>query len=141
MVRFLISTAINALALWVATQIVPAISLQPYGGDGLWQTIGSFLLIGAIFGLVNAIIAPVIKILAFPLYILTFGLISFVINGALLLFVAWISSQIGDDLLTIEGFTSEGLSVASLGWAILGAIIISIASFIARWIFKMAKIL
>ena len=55
--------------------------------------------------------------------------------------MAWISSQIGDDLLTIEGFTSEGLSVASLGWAILGAIIISIASFIARWIFKMAKIL
>jgi len=141
MVRFLISTAINALALWVATQIIPAINLQPYGGDGLWQTIGSFLLIGAIFGLVNAIIAPVIKILAFPLYILTFGLISFVINGALLLFVAWISSQIGDDLLTIEGFTSEGLSVASLGWAILGAIIISIASFFARWIFKLARIL
>jgi putative membrane protein len=141
MVRFLISTSINALALWVATQLIPAISLQPYGGEGLWQSIGSFLLIGAIFGLVNAIIAPVIKIIAFPLYILTFGLISFVINGALLLFVAWISSQIGDDLLTIEGFTSEGLTIVSLGWAILGSIIISVASFFARWIFKLARIL
>lgn len=141
MIRFLISTVINAGALWVATLVIPAITLRPYGGDGTWQTIGSFLLIGAIFGLVNAIIAPVIKVLAFPLYILTFGLISFVINGALLLLVAWLSSQIGDDLLTIEGFTSEGLTIESFGWAILGAIIISIASFIARWIFKLAKII
>ncbi|MFM7013585.1 MAG: phage holin family protein, partial [Actinomycetota bacterium] len=60
MIRFLVSTVINALALWVATTIIPAITLTPYGGDGLWQKIGSFLLVGAIFGLVNAIIAPVI---------------------------------------------------------------------------------
>lgn len=141
MIRFLVSTVINALALWVATTIIPAITLTPYGGDGLWQKIGSFLLVGAIFGLVNAIIAPVIKVLAFPLYILTFGLISLVINGSLLLLVAWISSQIGDNLLTIEGFTTEGLSIESLGWAILASIVISIASFFARWIFKLAKIL
>lgn len=141
MIRFLVSTIINALALWVATTIIPAITLTPYGGDGLWQKIGSFLLVGAIFGLVNAIIAPVIKVLAFPLYILTFGLISFVINGSLLLLVAWISSLLGDNLLTIEGFTTEGLSIESLGWAILASIVISIASFFARWIFKLAKIL
>ncbi|CAB4635707.1 unannotated protein [freshwater metagenome] len=141
MIRFLVSTIINAGALWVATLVIPAITLTPYGGDGLWQTIGSFLLIGAIFGFVNAIIAPVIKIVAFPLYLLTFGLISFVINGALLLFVAWLSSQIGDDLLTIDGFTSEGLSIESMGWAILGAVIISISSFFARSIFKVTGML
>jgi putative membrane protein len=141
MIRFLISTSINATALWIATTLIPAISLTPYGGDGLWQTIGSFLLIGAIFGLVNALIAPVIKVLAFPLYILTFGLISFVINGALLLLVAWLSEQIGADIFSIEGFTKEGLTVTSMGWAMLGAIVISIASFFARWIFKLVKIL
>ena len=141
MIRFVISTIINALALWVATLVIPAITLNPYGGAGVWQTIGSFLLIGAIFGLVHAIIAPVVKILAFPLYILTFGLISFVINGALLLFVAWLSSQIGEDLLTIDGFTSEGLTIESMGWAILAAIIISISSFFARAIFKVTGIL
>jgi putative membrane protein len=140
-IRFVISTIINALALWVATLVIPAITLNPYGGAGVWQTIGSFLLIGAIFGLVHAIIAPVVKILAFPLYILTFGLISFVINGALLLFVAWLSSQIGEDLLTIDGFTSEGLTIESMGWAILAAIIISISSFFARAIFKVTGIL
>jgi putative membrane protein len=141
MIRFFVSTSINALALWVATILIPAITLTPYGGEGLWQRIGSFLLVGAIFGLVNAIIAPIIKVLAFPLYILTFGLISFVINGALLLFVAWLSSQIGSDIFTIDGFTSEGLTVESMGWAILGAVIISIASFIGRWIFKILRIL
>jgi putative membrane protein len=141
MIRFFVSTSINALALWVATILIPAITLTPYGGEGLWQRIGSFLLVGAIFGLVNAIIAPIIKVLAFPLYILTFGLISFVINGALLLFVAWLSSQIGSDIFTIDGFTSEGLTIESMGWAILGAVIISIASLIGRWIFKILKIL
>lgn len=141
MIRFVISTIINALALWVATLLIPAITLTPYGGDGVWQTIGSFLLIGAIFGLVHAIIAPVVKVLAFPLYVLTFGLISFVINGALLLFVAWLSSQIGEDLLTIDGFTSEGLTIESLGWAILAAIIVSISSFFARGIFKVTGLL
>ncbi len=141
MIRFFVSTSINALALWVATILVPAITLTPYGGEGVWQRIGSFLLVGAIFGLVNAIVAPIIKVLAFPLYILTFGLISFVINGALLLFVAWLSSQIGSDIFTIDGFTSEGLTVESMGWAILGAVIISIASLIGRWVFKILRIL
>jgi len=141
MIRFFVSTSINALALWVATILIPAITLTPYGGEGLWQRIGSFLLVGAIFGLVNAIIAPIIKVLTFPLYILTFGLISFVINGALLLFVAWLSSQIGSDIFSIDGFTSEGLTIESMGWAILGAVIISIASLIGRWIFKILRIL
>ncbi len=141
MIRFLVSSIISAGAIWLVTLVIPAVTLTPYGGDGLWQTIGSFLLVGAIFGLINSIIAPVVKVLAFPLYILTFGLISFVINGALLLLVAWLSTQIGADILTIEGFTSEGLTVESLGWAILASIIISISSFFARAIFKAARIL
>ena len=141
MIRFLISSVINAFALWVVTMLVPAIKLEPYGGNETWQVIGSFLLIGAIFGLVNAIIAPVIKVLAFPLYILTFGLISLVINGAILILVAWLSSQIGQEVLTIEGFTSEGLTIESMGWAILAALLMSVASFFGRWIFKMAGVL
>ena len=141
MIRFLVSSIISAGAIWLVTFLIPAVTLTPYGGDGLWQTIGSFLLLGAIFGLINAIIAPVVKVLAFPLYVLTFGLISFVINGALLLFVAWVSTQIGADILTIEGFTSEGLTIESMGWAILASIIISISSFFARAIFKAARLL
>ena len=141
MIRFLLGTVINAIALWLTTLIIPAIHLASYGGADFWSTVGSFLLVGAIFGLVNAIVSPVIKVLAFPLYILTFGLISFFINGALLLFVAWLSRLIGSPIFSIDGFTSEGLTIESMGWAILGAIVMSVASFVARALFKAARIL
>jgi len=140
MLRFLVSTIVNAVGLWVATSIIPQVQLTPYGGEGFWNIAGSFLVVGAVFGLVNAIIAPVIKILAFPLYIITFGLISFVINGALLIFVAWLSTLLGADVFSIDGFTSEGLEIASLGWAILAAIVMSIASFCTRAVLKVLKI-
>jgi putative membrane protein len=140
MLRFLVSTIVNAVGLWVATSVIPQVQLTPYGGEGFWNIAGSFLVVGAVFGLVNAIIAPVIKILAFPLYIITFGLISFVINGALLIFVAWLSTLLGADVFSIDGFTSEGLEIASLGWAILAAIVMSIASFFTRAVLKVLKI-
>lgn len=142
MMRFLISTVINAFGLWMVTLIVPGIVLHPYGGADMWPTIGSFLLVGAIFGLVNTIIAPVIKILAFPLYLLTFGLIALVINGALLLFVAWVSNLIHDgNGLTITGFTTQGLTIESMGLAILGALVMSVATFVARWFMKITRVL
>ena len=108
--------------------------------DGLWETIATFLLLGALFGIVNAVIAPVIKVLAFPLYIITFGLISFVINGAMLLLAAWLSRLIGVEVLSIDGFTQEGLAIESLGWAILAAIVMAVSSFITRFILKILKI-
>ncbi len=119
---------------------LPQVRLTPYGGTGLWETIGSFLLVGAIFGLVQGLLGPVIKVLAFPLYILTFGLISLVINGALLLLVAWLSGLVGSDIFTIEGFTSEGLEISSLGWAILASIVMSIAALLVRGILKILRI-
>jgi putative membrane protein len=140
MLRFLVSTIVNAVGLWVATLVIPQIQLTPYGGTGLWETMASFLVIGALFGIVNAIIGPVIKILAFPLYIITFGLISFVINGFLLLLVAWLSNLLGADVFAIDGFTSEGLEIASLGWAILAALVMSIASFFTRSVLKVLRI-
>lgn len=141
MVRFLVSTAINAVGLWVVTLCIPAIKLTPYGGTDIWATIASFLLVAVVFGLVNAVIAPVIKVLAFPLYILTFGLISFLINGALLIFVAWLSQLWGNNVFTIYGFTKEGLTVETLGWAILGSIVMSITAFIGRALFKTMRLL
>ena len=141
MKRFLVSTVINGLGIWLVSAIIPGIGLKPYGGDELWQLIVTLLVIGAIFGLINSVIAPVIKVIAIPLYILTFGLISFVINGSLLLLVAWISQQLSPDTFTIDGFTSTGLTITSLGWAILASFVMSICSFIGRGIFKALKIL
>lgn len=141
MKRFLVSTTINALGIWLVSILIPGIGLKPYGGDEPWQLAVTLLIIGAVFGVINAVIAPVIKVIAIPLYILTFGLISFVINGSLLLLVAWISQQLAPNTFTIEGFTSTGLTITSLGWAILASIVISICSFIGRGLFKALKIL
>jgi len=140
MLRFLITTVANAFGLWVANNLIPQISLTPYGGDGLVETIGTYLVVGAIFGLVNAVLGTLIKIIAFPLYIISFGLISFVVNGALLLFVAYLSTLIGAEVFAIDGFTSEGLTIDTLGFAILGAIVISISAFIARSLLKLIGI-
>lgn len=136
MVRFLLNTVTNAFGLWLVTLIVPAIKLAPYGRDDFWMTALSFLLVGLVFGLVHAIIGPIIKVISTPLYILTFGLINLVINGALLLFVAWLSQLIGSPIFSIDGFTHEGLTVASMGWSILGAFIMSVIGFISRKLFK-----
>lgn len=140
MLRFIITSLVNAVGLFVATRLIPQVRVVPYGGDGLWETIATFLLLGALFGIVNAVIAPVIKVLAFPLYIITFGLISFVINGAMLLLAAWLSRLIGVEVLSIDGFTQEGLAIESLGWAILAAIVMAIAGFFTRFVLKILKI-
>jgi putative membrane protein len=94
-----------------------------------------------IFGLVTAIVAPVVKVLAFPLYILTFGLISVVINGAMLLLVAWLSSNFEAGIFSIDGATLSNVESAAFGWAILGSVIISVSTFIARAAFKALRIL
>ena len=140
MLRFLITTVANAFGLWIANNLIPQITLTPYGGDGLVETVGTYLVVGAIFGLVNAVLGTLIKIIAFPLYIISFGLISFVVNGALLLLVAYLSTLIGTEVFAIEGFTQEGLTIDTLGFAILGAIVISISAFIARSLLKLIGI-
>ena len=138
--RFLVATVINAFGLWIVTLLIPAVKLVPYGGD-VWQVILSYLFVALIFGLVNSLIAPIIKVLALPLYILTFGLISFVINGALLLMVAWLSGFLNFGLFKIDGFTSAGLSITSLGWAMLAALILSVTAFITRSTLRVFRIL
>jgi putative membrane protein len=133
MKRFLISSVITAVGLWVVDLILPAISLTPYGGTTLWHAIASYALVAVIFSIVSAVVTPIIKIIAFPIYLLTFGLISIVINGAMFLFVAWLSAQFADSNLTVQGF-SEGLYVESLGWAMLASLMLSIFSVIGRTI-------
>jgi putative membrane protein len=141
MKRFLVGTAINSLGLYLVTTLIPAIKIAPWGGDSIWHLAASYLFVGMIFGLVTAIVAPVIKVLALPLYILTFGLISVIINGALLLLVAWLSSSFQAGIFSIDGATLSNVDSAAFGWAILGSIVMSLSTFLARGAFKALKIL
>ncbi len=116
-----IRVVVNAFAFWVVTLIpglgVSVIAFPP--GETL-QFILTLLIVAAIFAIVNTIIGTVVKILAFPVYILTLGLIGLVINGFLLWLTAWITSS-----------WSWGLRVESFWWGVVAAIIISLIN----WIF------
>lgn len=121
--RFFVKVIVNAVAFWLTTLIIGSIEpgqvfVTPYE-PGPTATILTYLLVAVIFGIVNGIIGNFIRIVAFPLYILTLGLISLVVNSLLLLLVAWISGLIG-----------FGLTVQTFWWGVLAAIILGFISLI-----------
>jgi putative membrane protein len=93
--HFLVRLLINAAALWVATNIVPGIVYQ-----GRWT---SLLIVALVFGVLNASVRPLIKVLTFPLLILTLGLFTLVINALMLMLTGWFSDQLNLGL-HVEGF-------------------------------------
>jgi len=106
---FLIRLIVNAAALWVATRLVPGVS---YEGGAL-----PLLGVALVFGVVNAFIRPVTKILTFPLIIVTLGVFALVVNGLMLWLTSSLSSALG------LGFHVSGF------WASFwGALVVSIVS-------------
>jgi putative membrane protein len=105
MSRILIRWGINTIAIWVAIELVPGIE---HTGSAL-----SLILIALVFGLVNALVRPLLTILTCPLIILTLGLFMLVINALML----WLTASLFESL-AIDGFLP----------ALLGALIISIVS-------------
>ena len=105
----------SALAVWLATLIIPGIEVS---ADSVWGTIGTVLLVALIFGVVNAVIKPIVKLVGCGLYVLTLGLIALVVNGLLFWLVSWIAG-----LLSIP-FRVDNF------WpgAVLGALLVSIVS-------------
>jgi putative membrane protein len=105
---------VNAVALFVAT-LVPGIELTSSSTGG---KVGTLLAVAVIFGVVNAVLKPIIKVVGCGFYILTLGLISFVVNALLFLLVGWLAGELGLEF-AVEGF-----------WAgFLGAIIAALVSF------------
>ncbi|KGJ79963.1 membrane protein [Cryobacterium roopkundense] len=118
MARFLITLLINAVALWVAASIVSGVHVVPYAAD-TGAVVVTYLLVSLIFGLVNTVVGTVVRVVAFPLYILTLGLFSLVVNGALLILAAWVS-----------GFLGFGLVVDGFWEGVLGAIVLGIVAWL-----------
>jgi putative membrane protein len=117
--RFLVKIIINALALWLTTLLVSGVQVVAFAPAGTLETILTFLLVALIFGVVNGLVGTFIRIVAFPLYILTLGLIALIVNGLLLLFVAWVS-----------GLLTFGLVVTSFWWGVLGALVLGLISWL-----------
>lgn len=120
MARLLIRLLINALALWLTTLIVPGVTVTAFPPGDTLAVVLTYLLVALIFGVVNGVIGNFIRIVAFPIYILTLGLIALVVNALLLLLVSWISGLIG-----------FGLHVDSFLWAgVLGALVLALLSWL-----------
>ncbi|OFI36991.1 hypothetical protein BIU82_11300 [Arthrobacter sp. SW1] len=131
---FIVRVLINGLALWVASWLLPGLDISTtatsnaVNNAGITQggeTLGiilAYLFIGLIFGIVNAFVRPLVKLLSLPITILTLGLFTIVINAAMLYLTAWLSS-----------YTPVHLTIDSFFWtAVLAAIIISIISMVAN---------
>jgi putative membrane protein len=106
----LISLLINAAALWVATRVVDGIS---FTGD-----VPTLLVVALIFGVLNVVVRPVLKLLTCPFIILTLGLFTFVLNAVMLLITSAASDALG-----------LGFHVTSFVPAFFGALVVSIVSF------------
>lgn len=116
---FLIKVLVNAVALWVAAWLVTGIRLAE-DAESTQQQIITILLVALIFGVVNAIIRPVLIVLSVPALILTLGLFIFIVNAAML----WLTSWLAESL-------NLAFSIDNFFWsAILGSLIISIVSMI-----------
>lgn len=115
--NLIISWLLNALALWLTALTRIGISFEPL-------TAGNVLIAALIFGLVNAVIRPLMIFLTLPINILTLGLFTFVINALVLYIVAWLTPA-----MRISGFFG----------ALLAAIILSIISSLLSWIFGRAS--
>jgi len=108
-VGFIIRTVITAISLWVAVVLIPGISYE-----GAWW---GLLLVAIVFGVINALVRPVLVLLSCPLIVLTLGLFIFILNAFLLWLTGQVSGALGLDF-RVTGFFS----------AILGAIIVGLVS-------------
>ena len=107
MKRILIRIGVNAVALWVASELVGGITLE----EGFWK----ILLVATIFGVVNAFVRPIAVLLSLPAVILTLGIFILVINAVMLLLTDWLTAS-----LEVDGF----------GAAFWGSVIITLVSWV-----------
>lgn len=124
MIAFIFRVVINALALAAAAWIIPGITVSAApSSDQTLGTVLAYLVVGLVFGLVNAVVRPIVSLLSMPITCLTLGLFTLVINAAMLMLTSWLTQ-----------YLPMGLNVDTFFWdAVLGALIISIISALMGW--------
>ena len=113
----IIRLVITAVSLWIATLLISGIELTTDSWSG---KIGTLLAVAVIFGIVNAVLRPIIKTIGCGFYVLTLGLIAIVINGLLFLLTSWIAEQF-DLPFHVDDFWPS---------AVLGALIVGVVSWL-----------
>ncbi|MFJ9633081.1 phage holin family protein [Streptomyces sp. NPDC091280] len=117
MKNFLVKTIANAGALGVAVWLLDKITLT---GDSTFKKVWTLILVALVFGLVNFLVKPIVKVLTFPLFILTLGLITLVVNALMLLLTSWLADKL-DLSFHVDGFWTAvlgGLIISVVSWAL-----------------------
>jgi putative membrane protein len=128
-IDLLVKILINAVGVIVAVLVVPQIKFP--AADGLLKLEGNWwqvIVVAVILALINSYLKPILKMLSFPITLLTMGLFAFILNALLLLLVAFLADQINIDF-TIGGFP-PGFTADSFIGALLGSIVISLVSIV-----------
>lgn len=126
MIGFVATVVGTGLALWVTSLIYKDIS---FGPDPQVTTI---IIVALIFGVVNAIIKPIIKLLSLPVTVMTLGLFGLVINGVLLIILAWLADLAGLTF-SVGGFPPD-FSLDTIIAAFVGGVVLSIVSTVIGWV-------
>jgi len=121
MKSFAIKVLVNGVAIWVATLLVSGITL---GGGSGWNTqkVVTLLWVALIFGVINALIKPVMTILSLPVIVLTLGLFALIVNAAMLELTSWFAGQFSLDF-HVDAFFWD---------AVIGAFVITIVTMLVN---------
>ena len=130
---FITGIVATAIAFVVLAYVLPQVEFT--GGI----QIGPLLILSIVFGVVNGLIKPVIKLLSFPITAMTLGLFGLVINAGLLLLVAWAADAWFNVGFEIGGFPSQGLSIDALVGAFIAGIVLSIIQAVVGLVIKDKK--
>jgi putative membrane protein len=113
----IIRLAIGAVSLWIATLVIDGIELTT---ESVPRKVGTLLAVAVIFGLINAVLRPIIKTIGCGLYVLTLGLVAILVNGLLFLLTSWIAGRL-DLPFHVESFWPS---------ALLGALLVGVVSWV-----------
>ena len=121
LINFALQTVINAVALWVAAWAIPGIT---FGEGSTSRVITTVVVVALIFGIVNAFIKPVLKLVTLPLIILTLGLFVLVVNALMLQLTSWLAGKF-DLAFIVQHFFWD---------AVFGALIVTLVSMVLSFI-------
>jgi putative membrane protein len=123
--KLLIKIVITAVAVWIATLVIPGIHVHTHSTLG---KIGTLLVVALIFGLINTVLKPIAKTIGCLAYVITFGLIAIVVNGLLFWLTSWVAGKLSVPF-HITGFVP----------ALLGALLVGVVVWLLDLTFERGK--
>ena len=129
---FIVGTVATAIAFWIVAVVFPeylGLDFLVYEGE-----IPGLIILALIFGVINGLIGPVVRLIALPISFMTLGLFGFVINGILLIVIAWIAQNL--DLTFTVGDYPPDFNATTIVAAIVGAVVLGLVNSLAHTVVK-----